>query len=78
MSFVQPVPTYIEFLETVLNIQDCLHSFQSETQLDIIRHIYPYTIQVSILDSYNHFHIYTLQDILHLYYNISQVVILPF
>ena len=45
MSFVQPVPTYIEFLETVLNIQDCLHSFQSETQLDIIRHIYPYTCQ---------------------------------
>ena len=78
MSFVQPVPTYTEFLETVLNIQDFLYSFQSESKLDIIRHIYPYTIQVFILNSYTHFHIYTLQDLLHLYYNIYQLVTLPF
>ena len=78
MSFVHPVPTYPEFLETVLNIQDYLYSFQSESQLDIIRHIYPYTIEVSLLDSHTHFHIYTLQDLLHLHNNICQILILPF
>ena len=78
MSFVHPIPTYSEIVQTVLNIQDSIYSFQSETQLHIIRHIYPYTVEISVFNSYTHFHIYTLQDLLHLYNNIHQILIFPF
>ena len=78
MSFVKPVPTYTEFLQTVSDIQVLIFSFQSEIKLHIIRHTYPYTVQISVFNFYNHIHIYTLQDLLYLHHKVQQLLILPF
>ena len=59
-NFVFNVPIYKELVETVSAIHQLLYHFQSEIKVHIVRHAYPYVIEVSHFDGYLQIHIFTL------------------
>ena len=77
-NFVLNIPTYNDLLETVNAIHQLLYYSQSEINVVIIRHVYPYLVEVSHFNGYFQIHIFTFQGLLHLHNTIDEMLLLPF
>lgn len=78
MSFIPSVPTYTDLLETIHSIEQLLYQFQSEVKISIVRHIYPYVIEIALFSTYHQFHIHTVQQLLNMQHKIEQLLPLVF
>ena len=76
--FPHPIPTYNDLLQTVSGIEQLFHLYQSEIRIDIIRHCYPYVVQVFSFGIYLQFNIHTLQHLLQMHHAIQQMLLSPF
>ena len=77
-NFAFNAPTYNDLVETVSAIHQLLCHFQSEIKVVIVRHVYPYVVEVSHFDGYLQIHIFTFQGLLHLHDTIDEMLLLPF
>ena len=77
-SFSPFIPSYAEFLHTVTYFQDLLEQYDSQTQLVIVKHNYPYTVEVFHFSSYFQIHIFTFQGLQHLQTTIDNLLSLPY
>ena len=51
-NFLLNIPSYNDLLETVNAIHQLLYYFQSELNVVVVRHIYPYVVEVSSFNNY--------------------------
>lgn len=72
------VPTYQEFIKTVSNIEHLIHQSQAEIGVNIIRHFYPYLVEVHYFTGYFQIHIFTTQGLLNLQNTVDTLLLLPF
>ena len=77
-KFLPHVPTYNDFIQTVVSLEHLLEEFHSETRINIVRHIYPYTVEVVHFNGYFQVHIFTFQGLLQLQHTVNNFLLLPF
>ena len=77
-TFNTCMPSYFDFINTVISCQNILEQYQSQAQLVIVKHTYPYRVEITNFDSYFQLHIFTLQGLLHLQNTIELISTLPF
>ena len=77
-NFSPFIPSYADFLHTVNYFQNLLEQYDSQTQISIIKHSYPYTVEVFHFSSYSQIHIFTFEGLLYLQTTIDNLICLPY
>ena len=72
------VPTYLDFLETVSNIEQSLYQFQSEVKLCIRNHTYPYVVEIIHFDKHFLIYIFSQQGLQQLQNRFDTLMLQPF